>query len=91
MKFAKILAIALAMACLLAGCWQEEPQVEEPTGILPPFEEEPEEKKGPALPARFALPYTPGGSLDPVDCTDGMQQVVSSLLYEGLFRLDGHL
>lgn len=90
MKFAKILAIALAMACLLAGCWQEEPQVEEPTGILPPFEEEPEEKKGPALPARFALPYTPGGSLDPVDCTDGMQQVVSSLLYEGLFRLDGH-
>ena len=44
MKFAKILAIALAMACLLAGCWQEEPQVEEPTGILPPFEEEPEEK-----------------------------------------------
>ena len=82
------MASALAMACLLTGCWQEE-LPEEPEDILPPFEEEPEEESKSTLPERFALPYMPGRSLDPVDCADGMQQVVASLLYEGLFRLDG--
>lgn len=75
---------------LLSGCWQEGPQ-EEIEDILPPFqeEEEPEEEEGAVLPERFALPYVPGQSLDPVDCADGVQQVAASLLYEGLFRLDG--
>ncbi len=82
------MAIALAMACLLTGCWQEE-LPEEPEDILPPLEEEPEEESKSTLPERFALPYMPGRSLDPVDCADGMQQVAASLLYEGLFRLDG--
>ena len=88
MKLSKIMAVALAMACLLTGCWQEE-LPEEPEDVLPPFEEEPEEESQAALPERFALPYMPGRSLDPVDCADGMQQVAASLLYEGLFRLDG--
>lgn len=88
MKFSKMMAIALAMACLLSGCWQEEPP-EEPEELLPSFQEEPEEERKTVLPARFALPYMPGRSLDPIDCADGMQQTVSSLLYEGLFRLDG--
>ena len=57
--------------------------------MLPSFEEEPVKEVKAALPERFALPYMPGRSLDPVDCADGMQQTVSSLLYEGLFRLDG--
>ena len=73
---------------LLTGCWQEEPP-EEPEEMLPSFEEEPVKEVKAALPERFALPYMPGRSLDPVDCADGMQQTVSSLLYEGLFRLDG--
>lgn len=88
MRFWKSMAIALAMACLLTGCWQEE-LPEEPEDILPPFEEEPEEESKSTLPERFALPYMPGRSLDPVDCADGMQQVAASLMYEGLFRLDG--
>lgn len=89
MKLSKIMAIALAMACLLTGCWQEEPP-EEPEDMLPPFmEEEPAKESESALPERFALPYMPGRTLDPVDCVDGMQQVAASLLYEGLFRLDG--
>lgn len=89
MRRTKIAAIALAVACLLSGCWQEEP--EEPEELLPPFllEAEEETETGPSLPARFALPRGPGMSVDPVDCADGMQQVISSLLYEGLFRLDG--
>lgn len=88
MKRWKMMATALAMACLLTGCWQEE-LPEEPEDVLPLFEEEPAEESKTILPERFALPYMPGRSLDPVDCADGMQQVVASLLYEGLFRLDG--
>lgn len=88
MKRWKIMAIALAMACLLAGCWQEE-LPEEPEDVLPPFEEGPAEESKTTLPERFALPYMPGRTLDPIDCPDGMQQVAASLLYEGLFRLDG--
>lgn len=88
MKLSKIMAIALAMACLLTGCWQEEPP-EEPEDVLPPFEEEPAKESKTTLPERFALPYMPGRPLDPIDCPDGMQQVAASLLYEGLFRLDG--
>lgn len=74
---------------LLAGCWQEEPP-EEMDDVLPPAAAEPVKENGPALPERFALPYMPGQSLDPVDCADGMQQVAASLLCEGLFRLDGN-
>ena len=88
MNVSKIMAIALAMACLLTGCWQEEPP-EEPEDVMPPFEEEPAEETKTVLPERFALPYMPGRTLDPIDCPDGMQQVAASLLYEGLFRLDG--
>ena len=88
MNVSKIMAIALAMACLLTGCWQEEPP-EEPEDVMPPFEEEPAEETKTVLPERFALPYMPGRTLDPMDCADGMQQVAASLLYEGLFRLDG--
>lgn len=89
MKLSKIMAIALAMACLLAGCWQEEIP-EEPDNVLPPFEiEEPAKESKSVLPERFALPYMPGRTLDPVDCADGMQRTAASLLYEGLFRLDG--
>lgn len=88
MKVWKIMAIALAVACLLTGCWQEEPP-EEPEDLLPPFEEEPAKETKTTLPERFALPYMPGRTLDPIDCPDGMQQTAASLLYEGLFRLDG--
>ncbi len=89
MKLSKIMAAALAVACLLTGCWQEEPP-EEPEDVMPSFEaEEPEKQKDSVLPERFALPYMPGRTLDPMDCADGMQQTAASLLYEGLFRLDG--
>lgn len=89
MRRVKITAAALAAACLLAGCAQTEPP-EEPEDMLPSFGlEEPEEEEETLLPERFALPYMPGQSLDPLECADGMQQAAASLLYEGLFRLDG--
>lgn len=81
--------MVLLLLVLLTGCWQEEPP-EEPDDMLPPpMEEETPEGEKTVLPDRFALPYMPGQSLDPVSCADGMQQVAVSLLCEGLFRLDG--
>ena len=86
----RVLLALLLLPLLLTGCLPEEVP-EDPEDMLPPSfgTEEPPEEKGPVLPAGFALPYMPGRSLDPVDCADGMQQVAASLLYEGLFRLDG--
>lgn len=86
----RVFLAALLPILLLTGCWQEEP-AEEISDLLPPVEEEPAEEAGPALPERFALPYMPGRSLDPITCADGMQQAAASLIYEGLFRLDESL
>ena len=85
------MAAALCLT-LLTGCWQDDGTVPE-GDLLPPAlpeEEEPEPARA-VLPERFALPYMPGQTLDPVTCADGMQQVVASLLYEGLFRLNGQM
>ncbi|MCI8330290.1 MAG: ABC transporter substrate-binding protein [Oscillibacter sp.] len=82
--------LLLLFLLLLSGCWQDEPP-EEAADVLPPLEVEEPPKEEAALPERFALPYMPGQSLDPVDCADGMQQVAASLLCEGLFRLDEKL
>nr|WP_325257378.1 ABC transporter substrate-binding protein [uncultured Oscillibacter sp.] len=80
----------LLLLTLLTGCWQEETPEEE-ADVLPPMQEETAAKEDePLLPERFALPYTPEQTLDPIACPDGMQQVAASLLYEGLFRLDGN-
>lgn len=88
-KLRRLIALFLPFL-LLTGCWQEEPP-EEPEDMLPPFQEmEEPAKKTAVLPEHFALPYMPGRSLDPVGCADGMQQVIASLMYEGLFRLDGN-
>ena len=54
---------------------------------LLPQEEEPSDTGSLSLPEQFSLAYAPGESLDPITCADGMQQVVASLLCEGLFRL----
>lgn len=79
-------AWALLAALLLSGCWQEE--LPEDTGFLIPDEEEPGEEND-GLPEVLALPYVPDQTLDPITCPDGMQQVVASLVCEGLFRING--
>ena len=81
------LLCALLCAGLLTGCWQAEPLEEESPELLQPSDA-PEEDSGQSLlPEQLALPYAPDRFLDPVTCPDGMQQVVASLLCEGLFRL----
>jgi len=74
---------------LLTGCWQEEPIEDE--SLLQSEELLQQETPGVILPERLSLPYAPGLTLDPVTCVDGMQQVVSSLICESLFRLNPNL
>ena len=83
--------VCCALLCL-SGCWQPEPPeiLEEETPILPAEPEEPQDVPI-LLPDRFALPYAPDYTLDPLTCPDGMQQTVASLICEGLFRLDPSL
>lgn len=81
-------ALALTLCLTLTACWEAESA--EPQGFWeleePPMEESPiaEDTK----PLVFTLPYLNSQTLDPIACSDGVQQVVGSLLYEGLFELD---
>lgn len=78
---------ALLALTLLAGCAPSD-LPEEDTAILPAQSGESPTEEQSFLPEMLALPYDPAQSLDPVACPEGMQQVVGSLLFEGLFRLD---
>ena len=90
----RVLALALAALCLLTACsWEEEEPDVDPgwEGYQQPVEEEPElpsEEPEPEYPDAFALPYQKDQTLDPVACGEGAQELVASLLYEPLFRLD---
>lgn len=82
----KLLCLLLPVL-FLTGCWQEETP-EENTGLIQPGEELPERQQPERLlPETFSLPYAIDQSLDPIDCPDGPQQTVASLICEGLFRL----
>jgi ABC-type transport system substrate-binding protein len=86
-KRALAFALALALCASLSGCWDTEivetPDFwEEETLEPPPGTKEPEKV------TVFTLPWFNSQTLDPIACSDGVQQIVSSLLYEGLFVLD---
>ena len=91
----RVLSLLLSSLLLLSltGCWEEDPA--DLSGSLIPEdaleETAQEEETEVLLPLSFALPYDPDQTLDPVTCADGIQQVVGSLLYEGLFQLDTEL
>ena len=83
----QIFLLFLLPVLLLTGCWQDDAGTD--TGIIQSDSSEttsPDELK---LPASFSLPYDASQTLDPITCPDGIQQTVGSLLYEGLFELDG--
>ena len=85
----KRLGAGLLSLLLLTGCSGQTEVMPEPEAdsLISP-EEETLPEKASFLPAAFALPYDPALTLDPITCRDGTQQVVSSLLYESLFRLN---
>ena len=82
------LALALALCLTLSACWEAD---------VPSTQDFWEYEEPPAAPvqqrekaASFTLPYLSNQTLDPIACSDGVQQTVGSLLYEGLFALDEH-
>ena len=80
----KALCLLLLPIMLLSACGQEELPEEE---LFPPNSTEQELSDRTILPELFSLPYAPELTLDPITCADGMQQILSSLVCEGLFRL----
>ena len=93
----RLAILLLAAAVLLGGCasmpeadelheLEEERELHQP--ILPE-ESGPPEPAEPEYPEAFALPYHQKQTLDPVLCGEGVQEALASLLYEGLFALDG--
>ena len=85
-RLPKFICLLLLPCLLLTGCWSEELPEEEdflPSGDL--ISETPSSNV--ILPEHLSLPYAPELTLDPLFCPDGMQQVVSSLICEGLFRV----
>ncbi|MBQ7714205.1 MAG: ABC transporter substrate-binding protein [Oscillospiraceae bacterium] len=84
----RLLSLALVCAlCLpLAGCLAPEPA--EPEAFWEVSEPDVSAPDSAAEEPVFTLPYLSSQTLDPIACSDGVQQVVGSLLYEGLFALD---
>lgn len=85
-RFLKTICLLMLPLLLLTGCWQEELPEEDDLLLSDELTLEPPSSRA-ILPEFFALPYAPELTLDPVTCADGMQQVISSLICEGLFRL----
>ena len=69
---------------LLSGCNMSDPIDEEPEYF---DEETNEDEASRLLITDFSLPVYSGATLDPILCSDGVQQTLSALLYEGLFAL----
>lgn len=81
---------ALALCLSLTACWEPDSPAEEDFWEMENTVAAPRQEPAPK-PTRFTLPYLNSQPMDPVACSDGVQQVVGSLLYESLFVLDEQL
>ena len=83
------LLLTAALCLLLAGCWGSDPLAEENGDLNGLLGLEGSDTADDVVPiTSFALPILAGETLDPIDCGDGVQQLLLPLLYEGLFELD---
>ena len=84
--------LSIALCCALTGCLNsnlDDNHMDDLIGIdgaegLSPSEPSSEQ----SLPTTFSLPIQAGETLDPFSAGDGIQQLLTPLLYEGLFELD---
>lgn len=83
----RVLPALLLLLVFLCGCGAEE-NYEEETPWYAEEEQEAEPGLPQLLPDRFSLAIHRSQTLDGVDCSEGTQQYVGSLLYEPLFELD---
>ena len=84
-------ALGLSVCLALAGCGAPLDLSVDDGEDLPPWqaaEENKGENESAAGIASFALAYDAGQTLDPMQCGDGAQLQLTSLLYETLFQLD---
>ena len=82
----KVFALLLCLA--LTGCGASQlDEVTDPGWEEYQQQEELPEVKVPVYPSEFALAYHKDHTLDPINCGEGIQQDVASLLYEPLFQL----
>ncbi|MBE6908720.1 MAG: ABC transporter substrate-binding protein [Ruminococcaceae bacterium] len=88
MKRLVSLLLALAMCVSLTACWESESTEPQDFWEMEREPSEPPPERESTKATVFTLPYLNSQTLDPVACADGVQQVVGSLLYEGLFTLD---
>ena len=89
MKRLLSLTLALALCFALAGCWETDAGEPQDFWEMEPETTAPTAERS-AKADVLTLPYLNSQTLDPVACSDGVQQVVGSLLYESLFTLDEH-
>ncbi len=87
----RLCSLLLALTLLLlTGCgeWEETQQDSVFQTLLDYYGTDDQDDEASTSLTFFALPYYVGQSADPITCTDGAQQVLGTLLYEGLFALD---
>ncbi len=88
-KMHRMLPLLCVLCLVLTGCWSSDPLEEEnaiDSLITSGGTDNTEEDTVAAT--SFALPIAADETLDPILCSDGIQQMLLPLLYEGLFELD---
>ena len=82
-----VVLLLFALCLTLSGCWQEDPAAGG-DALIGLIEDDTAKKENTVPITSFSLPIQSGETLDPITCSDGIQQMVGALLYEGLFELD---
>ena len=89
-SFAKFIILLLAAALLagaLSGCAGDSLPVD-PDSMAPDGQQDQNAPKAPSSDGKFTLRYAPDRSFNPYSSDSEINLLLSSLLYEGLFRLD---
>ncbi|MBO4830873.1 MAG: ABC transporter substrate-binding protein [Oscillospiraceae bacterium] len=89
-RFAKFITVMLAAALLLgalAGCAGDTLPVD-PDAVSPDGQQDDNKPVSPASDGKFTLRYAPDRSFNPYSSDAQENLLLSSLMYEGLFRLD---
>ena len=83
------LLLTLLVCLLLCGCSAEFPDEDIAPGLEEYWQSEPSvDTEVISYPEAFSLAYHKDHTLDPIECGEGIQEDVASMLYEPLFALD---
>ena len=88
---ALLLVVILLQSCTLPSQPQQDPEAPEETPTMEDSPPAPPPVERPHAPGRFTLRYDPNSTLNPITALNRDNILISSLLYESLFVLDGAL